>query len=56
MKYMIQGYQVVYANGGRDTVKLTNPQLCDDLERFRREKKKAHEGCVGVNLTYVELN
>lgn len=31
-KYQITGYQLVYANGGRDTVKLQTPVIISDIE------------------------
>ena len=36
-KYQITGYQLVYANGGRDTVKLQTPVIISDIEGYRRE-------------------
>lgn len=53
-KYQITGYQLVYANGGRDTVKLQTPVIVSDIEKYRREIRAAHN-CVSVNLSYVEL-
>lgn len=57
MKYQIQSYQLVYASGQRDTVKLPvgNQDVVEDLEVYRNKKKKQHPTCIGVNLTYVEL-
>jgi hypothetical protein len=34
-KYQITSYQLVYASGGRDTVKLFMPVMVDDLEKYR---------------------
>lgn len=34
-KYQITGYQLVYANGGRDTVKLQTPVIISDIEGYR---------------------
>ena len=34
-KYQITGYQLVYANGGRDTVKLQTPVIINDIEGYR---------------------
>lgn len=55
MKYQIQSYQIVYATGQRDTVKIPtmNQTLVSDLEEFRRKKKEQYKGCIGINLTYV---
>ena len=55
MKYQIQSYQVIYATGQRDTVKLPiiAQPLIDDLEEYRKMKKMQHKGCIGINLTYV---
>ena len=33
-KYQITGYQLVYANGGRDTVKLQTPVIISDIEGY----------------------
>lgn len=54
--YLIQSYQVVFATGGRDTIKCKVPILTDDVERTRKELKARHKGCVGINLTYTEYN
>ena len=53
-KYQITSYQLVYASGGRDTVKLFMPVMVDDLEKYRNSIRATHE-FVGVNLTYTEL-
>lgn len=55
MKYQIQSYQIVYATGQRDTVKLPiiSQPLVDDLEEYRKAKKIQHKGCISINLTYV---
>lgn len=53
-KYQITSNQLVYASGGRDTVKLFMPVMVDDLEKYRNSIRATHE-CVGVNLTYTEL-
>ena len=53
-KYQITSYQLVYASGGRDTVKLFMPVRVDDLEKYRNSIRATHD-CIGVNLTYTEL-
>ncbi len=54
-KYQITSYQLVFANGGRDTVKLLIPITVDDIEKYRNEIRAKHD-CIGVNLTYTELS
>ena len=51
-KYQITSYQLVYASGGRDTVKLFMPVMVDDLEKYRNSIRATHD-CIGVNLTYT---
>lgn len=53
-KYQITSCQLVYASGGRDTVKLFMPVMVDDLEKYRNSIRATHD-CIGVNLTYTEL-
>ena len=53
-KYQITGYQLVYANGGRDTVKLQTPVIISDIEGYRRKIRSVHN-CISVNLSYIEL-
>lgn len=53
-KYLIQRYQLILGNGGRDTVNLIPPVLVLDPEIYRAMVKKEHPTAVGVNLTYVE--
>lgn len=54
MRYLVQSYQLVYANGSRDTIKLPTPVLTHDREAYRRRLMEMNPGCVGVNLTCVE--
>jgi len=54
-KYQIINCQLVYSNGGRDTVKLVSPVIVDDIETFRMGVRATHDGCIGVNITYNEL-
>ena len=49
-KYHITSYQIVYADHSRDTVKLTVPDVVDDIKEYRNWKIMEYE-CVGVNLT-----
>lgn len=44
-KYQITGYQLVYANGGRDTVKLQTPVIISDIEGYRRKIRSVHN-CI----------
>ncbi len=56
MKYQIQSYQLIYATGERDTVKIPpheQPKV-DDLWMFRKEKKLQYN-CMSVNMTYTEV-
>lgn len=56
MMYQIQSYQLVYATGERDTVKIPQheqPKI-DNLREFRKQKKVQYN-CMGVNLTYTEI-
>lgn len=56
MKYQIQSYQLVYATGQHDTVKIpigVQP-IVENLDSFRKEKR-AQYNCKGVNLTYLEI-
>ena len=52
--YQINGYQVVHHDGSRDTVKLVQPVMTDDLDGFRKAEQSRH-GCKGVNLMYTEI-
>ena len=52
--YQINGYQLVHHDGRRDTVKLAQPVIADDIERFRALMMVKHQ-CKGVNLTYTEI-
>lgn len=53
-KYLIQRYQLIFGNGGRDTVNLNPPVLVIDPDIYRAIVKKEHPTAVGVNLTYIE--
>jgi hypothetical protein len=52
-KYQIVSYQLVYASGSRDTVRLRAFIEVTDLEKYRAELKKRYN-CAGVNLTFIE--
>lgn len=57
MKIFITGYQIVYANGSRDNVKLLEPITVSgkvELEGVRDELKSRNE-CIGVNFSYTEI-
>ena len=53
-KCQINGYQLVWPDGRRDTVKLSQPVICGDIEAERGRIKKEHEG-ASVNLSYTEF-
>lgn len=59
MKYRINKYQAVYADGCRDSIKLGKPIYTDDIESERARLKMKHTSiglkCVGINLDYEEL-
>lgn len=55
MEYQITGYQLVYANGSRDNVKLRQPVMTGDIEKERKRIKQAH-GAQHVNLCYTTMN
>ena len=52
--YQITGYQLVYADGTRDNVKLQQPVMTGSIEYFR-DRIKQKKGCASVNLSYIEL-
>ena len=54
LAYQINGYQVVHHDGSRDTVKLAQPVVTEDIEKFRM-MEQARYGCKSVNLTYTEI-
>jgi hypothetical protein len=55
MKYQIISYQLIFATGVRDTVRLMQPVMVADIEKYRSVVKSEHTDVVGVNLTYNEL-
>jgi hypothetical protein len=52
MKYQIVSYQVVYASGARDSVKLRVYEEVTDIEAYRHRLMEKYK-CVGINLTYL---
>ena len=52
--FQINGYQVIHHDGKRDSVKLAQPVMTDDIESFR-EWVKVRRKCMSVNLTYTEI-
>lgn len=52
--YQINGYQIIHHDGKRDTVKLAQPVMTDNIEGFRTLTMVAHQ-CKSVNLTYTEI-
>ena len=54
-KYLVQRYQLVYSNSGRDTVNLNPPVMVFDLEEYRKSVRKEYPNAIGVNLTFVEM-
>lgn len=54
-KYQINGYQLIYTDGQRDSIKLLSPEMVDDIEEYRESVKREHQ-CMYVNLTYTEIS
>lgn len=52
--YQINGYQIIHHDGKRDTVKLAQPVMTDNIEGFRALTMVTHQ-CKSVNLTYTEI-
>jgi hypothetical protein len=59
-KYRINKYQIIYADGTRDSIKLGVPIYTNDYEAERVNLRNKHNGmgkkAIGVNLDYEELN
>ena len=53
-KYRITGFQLVRKDGSRDTVRLSQPEITNDIEEYRAFVKSFND-CRNVNLNYVEL-
>lgn len=53
-KYQITGFQLSYGGGQRDTIKLQQPVMVEDIEEYREEVRKRY-GKVSVNLYYTEI-
>ena len=49
-KYQITGYQLVYANGGRDTVKLQTPVIISDIEGYRHKIRSVTTVSVSTSV------
>lgn len=54
MKYQITSYQLIYANGERDTVKPLTPIETYSIEQERERIKQKH-GAKGVNMNYTSI-
>ena len=54
-KYQITGFQLTYGGGQRDTIKLQQPVLADDIEEYRRSVRDRYSGVASVNLYYTEV-
>lgn len=53
-KYQITGFQLTYGGGQRDTIKLQQPAMVDDIEDYRRSVRERHAAAT-VNLFYTEV-
>lgn len=53
-KYQITGFQLTCGGGHRDTIKLQQPVMVEDIEEYRREVRERY-GNVSVNLSYTEV-
>lgn len=54
-KYQITGFQITYGGGQRDTIKLQQPLMADDIEEYRRAVRDRYAGVASVNLYYTEI-
>lgn len=53
-KYQITGFQLSYGGGQRDTIKLQQPVMVEDIDEYRGEVRERY-GKVSVNLYYTEI-
>lgn len=53
-KYQITGFQLSYGGGQRDTIKLQQPVMVENIEEYRGEVRERY-GKVSVNLYYTEI-
>ena len=53
-KYQVTGFQLTYGGGQRDTIKLQQPVMEDDIEEYRRSVRERHAAAT-VNLSYTEI-
>lgn len=53
-KYQITGFQLTYGGGQRDTIKLQQPVMVENIEEYRGEVRERY-GKVSVNLYYTEV-
>ena len=53
-KYQVTGFQLTYGGGQRDTIKLQQPLMADDIEKYRRSVRKRY-AAASVNLSYTEI-
>lgn len=54
-KYQINGYQLIYTDGQRDSIKLLSPEMVDDIEEYRESVKREHQ-CMLISLIQRFLN
>ena len=54
MTYQVTGYQLLNLDGTRDTVRLSRPEVTNDIEEYRILLSDTHGG-KRVNLTYTEI-
>ena len=53
-KYQVTGFQLSYGGGKRDTIKLQQPVMVDDIEDYRRSVSERYAAAT-VNLSYTEI-
>lgn len=54
-KYQITGFQITYGGGQRDTIKLQQPVMVENIEEYRMSIRDRYLGVASVNLYYTEV-
>lgn len=54
-KYQITGFQLTYGGGQRNTIKLQQPVMVNDIEEYRESVRDRYAGVASVNLYYTEV-
>lgn len=54
-KYQVTGFQLTYGGGQRDTIKLQQPVMVENIEEYRRSVRDRYPGVASVNLYYTEV-